>query len=104
MRGHDKIIALRKQRRIPEIVFLNDFPCELPKEWFDVCVHNDSITNLDLRFLIGLNVSITGTDEKRVKALYQKAVDNKPKLVVASVVDPTKPSWKQTGWMERYSA
>jgi len=31
-------------------------------------------------------------------------VDNKPKLVVASVVDPTKPSWKQTGWMERYSA
>lgn len=102
MRGHEKIIAMRKRRTIPEIVFLNDFPCEFAEDWADVCVHNDTISSLDLRFLIGLTVSIAGTDEKRVKALYQKAIDNKAKLVGASVIDTKLVHWKQTGWTETH--
>lgn len=75
MKGHEAIIAMRKSGKTPKYVFLNDYPCET--NWFEtgdhatVCVHGDAISSLDLRFLIGLVVSISSTDENRAKRLLE---------------------------------
>lgn len=88
MRGHEKIIAMRLRGKAPEVVFLNDWPCETDwAEWGEfptVCVAGDSIPLLDLRFLIGLTVSISSDSEERAKALFEacKAV---PVAVVVSL-------------------
>jgi hypothetical protein len=74
MRGHEKLIELRKSGVRPSIVFLNDFPCKT--DWFEdgdkhvtVCVDGENLDRVDLRFLVGLTVSATSYDESRAKAL-----------------------------------
>lgn len=75
MRGHDQIIALRKQRLAPEIVFVNDFPCQT--DWYElgdfptISTAGDKIEYLDLRFLINLTVSICSPTEERAKTLFE---------------------------------
>lgn len=79
MRGHENIIALRmKGVRPAGMVWLCDYPVK-PEfiEWQyasdcaspSVSVHGDEIGALDLRFVVGLPVDVTGTDARRVKAL-----------------------------------
>lgn len=75
MRGHEKIISMRKVGKRPSIVFLNDFPCQT--DWFEfgehatVDVSGEQPEWLDLRYLIGLRVSITSKSEKRAKRLME---------------------------------
>ena len=77
MKGHEPIIAMRRNGIAPKIVFVNDFP--------DVCAKTGTCMatmppfpwmamrlEFDLRFLIGLMVSITGSTETRAKALAEK--------------------------------
>lgn len=71
MRGHEKIIEMRRNRIAPKFVFLNDFQCDT--DWFEyrehatVDVSCEQPELLDLRFLIGLRVSVTTTSEDRAK-------------------------------------
>ena len=66
MKGHEPIIAMRRNGIAPKIVFVNDFPDVCAKDWHlhgdhaTVSVDGDAVGVLDLRFLIGLMVSITG--------------------------------------------
>lgn len=73
MRGHDSIIAMRKAGRRPAVVFLNDFRCDTDWPRFGdhatVDVSADRPEMLDLRFLVGMTVSILGADEGRAKRL-----------------------------------
>lgn len=76
MRGHDKLIELRIKGRKPRIVFVNDYPCDI--DWFEnsgsavtVCTAGDDIATLDLRFLVGLTVSVSSPEENRAKALFE---------------------------------
>lgn len=76
MRGHEKLIAMRRHGKRPAIVFVNDFLC--PTDWFEtggrhvtVSVAGDALHRADLRFLVGLTVSATSYDEARAKALMQ---------------------------------
>jgi hypothetical protein len=75
MRGHEAIIAMRKAGRRPAIVFLNDFPCDTDwQKWGDhvtVDVSGEQPEWADLRFLVGLRVSITSKSEKRAKRLFE---------------------------------
>jgi hypothetical protein len=75
MKGHEPIIALRQAGKKPAIVFLNDFPCSTDWPRFGdhatVDVSGDQPEWLDLRFLIGMRVSITGMSEKRAKRLLE---------------------------------
>lgn len=79
MRGHENLIALRKRGLKPSgLVFVCDYPVQ-PKflRWDHtedgtnptVCVDGDDIASLDLRFVVGLAVDVTGTNPLRVKAL-----------------------------------
>ena len=87
MKGHDYVIEMRKHRRKPEWVFINDYACKTdcyPDEHPTICVHGDSISELDLRFVIGLRVSINSEDVNRAKALYYACIANKAAVVATS--------------------
>lgn len=93
MRGHEQIIAVRKAGLKPAgLVHLDDYPVNpLFLDWLKnesmptVTVYGDELATLDLRFLVGLMVSITGDDLARVKALSVMARKAGADMVVASV-------------------
>lgn len=76
MRGHENVIAMRLSGIRPESVFLLDMPINLrPVEWLEdlihveVCTAGDAPEGLDLRFLVGLPVTVLGHDTKRARAI-----------------------------------
>lgn len=83
MRGHENIIALRKQGLRPAgHISLADYPVrdELLRwsyaedgQFPTVCTAGDSVDALDLRFVVGMPVHIAGDDMRRVQKLAQKA-------------------------------
>lgn len=92
MRGHENIIALRRQGMKPSgQVSLNDFPMD-PKlirwEFMEdghapsVCVDGDPVQTIDLRFLVGLRVHIASNDPDRCRLLAQKARQAGASMVV----------------------
>lgn len=105
MKGHQPIIEMRLNRKAPRIVFLNDYPCKT--DWFEnpgdaatVCTHGDRIETLDLRFLVGLVVSISSPDENRAKALYSRCRGIGVSAVGACHIQSDKKVWEQAGWTE----
>ena len=69
MNGQEHVIAMRRSGKRPSVVFLNDFACQTDWQTFGdyptVDVHGEQPEWLDLRFLVGLTVSISTTSEKR---------------------------------------
>jgi len=108
MTGHEKIIALRKQGKKPPFVFLNDYPCQT--DWFEsaehatVCIHGDSIESLDIRFLVGMAVSVSATQENRAKALFNACKRASAAVVAVCVVQTDKHTRNQAGWCEVWMA
>lgn len=102
MRGHDKIIELRMQRKAPAMVFINDYPTKLHEDDHPntVCTHGDVIQLLDLRFIVGLRVSIGSESEQRAKALMEACKNAGAKVVAACHILPNKRQWEQNGWSE----
>jgi hypothetical protein len=109
MRGHEKLISLRKNHLVPTIVFINDFDCQETKDWFNpgekhgqewpsdhctISTHKDPISSLDLRFLVGLTVSITGHNKARAVAIFEKVKAAGAKTIGVGVDD----------WSEIYHA
>lgn len=104
MRGQDHIIQMRIAGRTPKIVFLNDWPCKT--DWFEHSDHatvstaGDALSSLDLRFLVGLTVSISSESETRAKALFAKSKWFGAKTVAAVHCIPSVLPHKQSGWTE----
>lgn len=104
MRGHEGIIAMRKAGKKPGIVFLNDYPCST--EWMNardhatVDVSGDQPEWLDLRFLIGLRVSITGATEKRAKRLMDACKRAGAVTVAAGAPVPKDGYFAESPWSE----
>jgi len=104
MRGHERIIALRKSGIKPALVFINDYPCRT--DWFEhhdhatVCTHGDVIQLLDLRYLVGLRVSISASSEIRAKALFDQVRLAGAQTVAAAHIRDELPPHRQTGWCE----
>lgn len=76
MRGHDTIIALRRRGIMPSIVFINDYPCDV--DWFKFNDHakveilpTEAVDRLDMRFVIGMTVSISSENLERAQAISQ---------------------------------
>lgn len=107
MTGHEGIIALRLQRKAPAMVFINDWPC--PTDWLQdraaatVCTHGDVIQMLDLRFLVGLKVSISSESEVRAKSLMEACRNAGAHTIAACHVRPDQKPWQQTGWCQVWS-
>ena len=108
MRGHEKIIELRRGGVKPKFVFINDYPCKT--DWFEhsdhatVCTHGDVIQLLDMRFLVGLRVSISSPSETRSKAIFEKVKLAKAAAVAANHVQEYRHQYDQDGWCEVWNA
>jgi hypothetical protein len=104
MKGHDEILQMRKAGRTPTIVFINDYPCQT--NWAEygayatVCVFGDSVNSLDLRFLVGIAVSVSASTESRAKALFNACKRHGAKTVAVCHVQNDKKPWEQSGWTE----
>lgn len=104
MRGHEPIITLRQAGKKPVIVFLNDYPCATDWPRFGdhatVDVSADQPEWLDLRFLIGLRVSITGASEKRAKRLAEACKRAGAQTVAACVASHVGGGRFEPGWCD----
>ena len=86
MRGHEPLIALRKTRKRPTTVFLNadhdNSPFPRWRDWHEsrpglpsVQIDPSDVPHrLDLRFVVGMTVIISGLDADRVHALEAAAL------------------------------
>ena len=104
MKGHEDIITMRRNRMAPAFVFINDWPCKT--DWMreraaaTVCTDGDVIQSLDLRFLVGLQVVVSSTDERRAKALFEACKAAGAKAVASCHIKDGVPGWKQDGWFQ----
>lgn len=104
MQGHETLIQMRQAGRKPGIVFVNDYPCKT--KWADwgeyatICTQGDSISSLDLRFLVDLVVSVSATSESRAKALFKLCKQAGAKTVASCHVIQGVNEHRQTGWSE----
>ena len=107
MRGHQKLIEMRMNRKRPGIVFVNDYECDV--DWHTntgdavtVCTAGDVVQTLDLRFLVGLTVSVSSTSEIRAKALFEKCKAAGAETVAACHIQEDRHHWQQNGWANVY--
>lgn len=100
MRGHEAIIAMRNAGKRPAIVYLDTMrDTSTLKAWQDwpnvspaiatVWIQPDDVPHrLDLRFLVGMVVVVTGADSMRVRAVEWAALEAKAERVIAAEVQP----------------
>jgi len=80
MKNHHRIIEMRRAGQKPTMVFLTDYP-EQDSKWLmdtdhiEVNVFHDVPERADLRFLIGLSVTITTSSKARAKAFFAACVE-----------------------------
>jgi len=104
MKGHHALIEMRKQGRHPKWVFVNDYPCKTDwHEWGEhatICVDGDRLVDLDLRFLVGLCVSISSPILDRSKAIFELVKASGAMSAAACHTQPNLHHLDQTGWCE----
>ena len=102
MKGHEKIIQMRMEKKKPAFVFINDYPCET--DWFEtgmhanVCTAGDSIERLDLRFLVDVAVSVSSEEENRAKALFEACKRANVSMVAATHTKAGQRPFDPVGW------
>lgn len=76
MRGHEHIVNVRMAGKKPRGVYLWDTAVTIKgPAWaedflfMDVCTAGDAVEALDLRFVVGLPVTVFGDDAKRVRGI-----------------------------------
>ena len=119
MRGHEPILAMRKRGIKPSIVFINDFACPESHDWQNpgekfsqqwpadhatVSTAGDPLSSLDLRFLVGLTVSISSMNEGRAKALFENAKASGAATVAACHHIQAIHSGCKSGWTQIHHA
>ena len=104
MRGHEKLIDMRRAGKTPRHVFVNDYPCST--DWFEtddhvtLCTAGDDTALLDLRCLVGLTVSVSSPSEARAKALAESCKAAGAAIVAACHVQDDHSPFEQAGWAE----
>ena len=97
MRGHTEIIKMRKAGHKPPIVFLNDWPLNNkwrePADLPEVSIDGERPKHADLRFLIGLRVSITCTTKNRAEAFFEAAKAARAEIVACGWYESPKRNW-----------
>lgn len=103
MRGHEKIIELRKRGVRPAHVFLNDFPCSTEWETFadhaTVCVDGDDPDLLDLRFLVGTVAHVACLSQARADRFMGACRRAGCSIVAVTASDRQNGYW-QTGYLD----
>lgn len=88
MTGHEPLIELRKLGKKPAMVFLTDFDCQ--PDWHiynnrpEICVSKDQPLRCDLRFLVGLNVTISASSKERAIKFFENCKQSGATLVAST--------------------
>lgn len=76
MRGQEHIVSMRLSGYKPAGVYLWDMPVRIDgPQWaedfrlMDVCTAGDNVEAMDLRFVVGIPVTVFGDDVKRVRGI-----------------------------------
>jgi len=118
MIGHEPLKSLRMRGIKPAAVWIADYPSQISMDWhapftlsgLPMEKHNPSISieatdrlnDLDLRFLVGLEVYTSSSNECRAKALFDACKRSGAVLVVGCHTQDGKHYADQTGWIEIY--
>ncbi len=88
MKGHEDLIQMRIQGMKPQVVFINDYPCHT--DWYKNREHctiqvdqTDAPETLDLRFLVGMVVSVSADDKSRAQRLFEACKKAHAKQIIA---------------------
>ncbi len=116
MIGHTPLIALRTAKRKPAAVYVSDEVTQLTRDWHAPvtlsgkpmeqhapCIaieDKDSIGSLDLRFLVGLVVFVSGNTESRAKAMFEACKSAGAAMVVGCHVDAHQRHTNPNSWIE----
>lgn len=116
MIGHLPLIKLRMRGITPSAVWVHDYLTPVSKDWSapvtlsgkpmkphypSVSIEpKDAIRSLDLRFLVGVEVYTSSSDEKRAKALFEACKRSGATLVVGCHTQDDKHYTEQAGWAE----
>jgi len=117
MIGHVAVMKMRISGKKPKIVFLNDYKTPQARDWSDPGAKygeewpsdhatveiepTDSPKTIDLRFLKGVAVSITGSTENRAKQFFDAAKKAGATTVAATHLITSGPFNRVTsGWTE----
>ena len=96
MRGHEALIAMRKRRIRPSIVFVS--ACSDPsgqwRDWHELypdqahveVADDETISGLDFRFAVGMLAVVDGHDPDRVARIARAIQEAGARRVVAAVV------------------
>lgn len=97
MRGHEPLIQMRLEGFKPALVFLVDTPRR--PDWHihgdspEVSIYDDHPERADLRFLVGLRVSITGRTLDRAQRFFEAAKRAGAEIVTAGWGESPKRNW-----------
>lgn len=89
MKGAKELLELRKQGIKPASVCLMDY--EFDTDWLKwgelprITVHNDKISDIDLRFVVGMTVMIESYNQDRADHLFEKCIGSGASIVAASI-------------------
>jgi len=116
MIGHLPLIKLRMRGVTPAAVWVHDYMTPISKDWHQPVTLSgkkmpkhyptisiepkDVIRSLDLRFLLGVEVYTSSSDEKRAKALFDACKRAGASLVVGCHTQDEKHYTEQSGWAE----
>lgn len=103
MKGHHPIIAMRRRGVRPSLVWIDtdrdatrcwrNWPAIDPTMAHVQVEPDDSAALLDLRWLVGLTVIVSGSDAQRVDAIGQACRDHDAgRVITASCADPARPA------------
>lgn len=107
MRGQEHVIAVRMAGKKPNGVYLWDIPVTISgPQWvedfafIDVCTAGDVVGSLDLRFVVGLPVTVLGDSIKRVRGIAGACCSAGAERVIANAGDKYAMWTKQGGqWL-----
>ena len=98
MRGAQALVAMRKARQVPAVVWLDaeterlpfadDWPERSPVQAYLQPAFGEIPRRVDLRCVVGLTVYVSGPNRERVHALRDAAIEANAGRVIASVLTP----------------
>lgn len=95
MRGHEPLLAMRRAGFAPQAAWLGLDANPLWRDWPLYGSHaqieielGEAINRLDLRCLVGMQVWIDGSDERRVLDLHTACLNAHAKRVLSAVNKP----------------
>lgn len=107
MRGHQKLIELRRDGFKPPVLFLNDYWADpIAEDIFDgsvIEIAGEDLDRLDLRFLVGLRVSTGASTESRAKAILEACKRSGAAMVAVCHLPERRADQKTTDYIEIWS-